>query len=234
MTRASSSLEGKLSDLVRKVLSLAAKDVRCELRTRYALNALLMFAVVTLVVIGLTAGQGEHSSHMHASLIWIVILFSLMQALSGGFVKEEESGTADTLRVYAEPRVVYLGKLLLGLALAWALLVVLVPLYLILMDLDVDSMSHFLLCLLLGSTGIAASTTIIAAIVSRASIKGALFAVLSFPLLLPVLLSAIFATEVVLRGGEWSDMWPYVKILIAYPIIVVTVSYMLFDYVWEG
>ena len=87
--------------------------------------------------------------------------------------------------------------------------------------------------MLLGSIGIASATTIIAAIVSKATVRGALFAVLSFPLLLPVLLSAISAVSTALRGTDFAEMWPHVKILIAYPIIVVTISYVLFDYVWN-
>jgi heme exporter protein B len=215
------------------VLALTAKDIRCELRTRYALNALAMFAIITLIVVGLTIGQERISSTLHASLIWIVVLFSSMQALAASFIKEEESKTADTLRIFADPGVVYTGKLLFSLALSAFLLVILVPLYIVLMDLDVPSLWRFLLVVCLGAFGIASATTIIAAIVSKASVKGALFAVLSFPLLLPVLLSAMKATDIVLFAGNFDDMWNYIRILIAYPIIVITLSYILFEYVWS-
>ena len=226
-------LEGRLSGWVKRAASLAAKDIRCELRTRYALNALAMFAVITLVVVGLTVGQNIESPLLHAALIWIVILFSSLQALAASFIKEEEANTADTLRIFAEPAVIYTGKLLFSLTLMGFLLIILIPLYVVLMDLDVPTYSGFLLCILLGSIGIASATTIIAAIVSKASIKSALFAVLSFPILLPVLLSAISATEVVLRGGNLGETWSYLKILIAYPVIVITFSYILFEYVWS-
>jgi heme exporter protein B len=64
-------------------------------------------------------------------------------------------------------------------------------------------------------------------------VKGALFAVLSFPLLLPVLLSAMKATDIVLFDGNIDEMWNYTRILIAYPVIVITLSYILFEYVWS-
>jgi heme exporter protein B len=233
MNRMSNDSETGLSGWAKRVAALAAKDIRCELRTRYALNALAMFAVITLVVVGITVGREIVSPSLHASLIWIVILFSAMQALSASFVKEEESNTSNTLRLFADPGVVFAGKLLFSFALTGFLLVILVPLYIILMNLDVPKMLLFLLGILLGSIGVASATTIIAAIVSKATARGALFAVLAFPLLLPVLLSAISATSVVLGGGEFGEMWPHIKILIAYPIIVVTMSYVLFDYVWS-
>jgi len=233
MNMMSNDSETTLSSWAKRVVSLAAKDVRCELRTRYALNALAMFAVITLVVVGISVGREIVSASLHASFIWIVILFSSMQALSASFVREEESNTSNTLRLFADPGVVYAGKLLFSFALTGFLLVILVPLYVVLMDLDVPSVLPFLLCAVLGSIGIASATTIIAAIVSKATVRGALFAVLAFPLLLPVLLSAISATSVVLWGGAFGEMWPHIKILIAYPIIVVTMSYMLFEYVWS-
>ncbi len=225
--------EMRLSHWAKRAVSLAAKDIRCELRTRYALNGLAMFAVVTLVVVGITVGREMVSPSLHAAFIWIVILFSSMQALAVSFIREEESRTADTLRLFAEPGVVYVGKLLFSLALTGFLLVILIPLYVILMDVEMPSAIRFLVSIVLGSLGIASATTIIAAIVSKAAVRGALFAVLSFPLLLPVLLSAVSVTSVVLRGGDFAEMWPHVKILIAYPVIVVTISYVLFDYVWN-
>ena len=233
MTSVKSNWESKLSDWISRVISLTSKDIRCELRTRYAINALAMFSFVTLVVVGLTVGQDLLSAPLHASLFWIVVLFSALQALSASFVKEEEAKTADTLRVYATPGIVYSGKLLFSLVLMGFLLVILIPLYLILMNLEVRSVVQFLVCAVLGSFGIAAATNIIAAIVSRASVKGALFAVLAFPLLLPIILSAVAATGLVLTGSVWGQVWVYLRILIAYPMIVVTLSYILFEYVWN-
>jgi heme exporter protein B len=224
-------LEAGLSHWVSSVVALVAKDIRCELRTRYGLNALVLFAIITLVVVGLTAGQELLSPSLHASLIWIIVLFSSMQALASSFIKEEESKTAQTLRVFASPSVVFVGKLLFSMILLAFLLLILIPLYIVLMDVDLQSPLRFILCMVLGSFGLASATTIIAAMVSKATVKGALFAVLSFPLLLPVLLPSIAATEVAFMGGD--EMWGYLRILIAYPIVVVTLSYLLFEYVWN-
>ncbi len=224
-------MEAGLSLWVNSVIALVVKDVRCELRTRYGLNALVLFAIITLVVVGLTAGQELLSPSMHASLIWIIILFSSMQALASSFIREEESRTAQTLRVFAAPSVVFVGKLVFSILLLAFLLVILIPLYIVLMDVSPQSLLRFVLCMALGSFGLASATTIIAAMVSKATVKGALFAVLSFPLLLPVLLPSIAATEIAFKGGD--EMWGYLKVLIAYPIVVITLSFLLFEYVWN-
>ncbi len=218
---------------IRKVLALTAKDIRVELRTRYAINALALFSVVTVVAVGLTVGIQIDTPSLHAGFIWIAILFSSLQAQSLSFVKEEESKTGDLLRLYSDPGVVYVGKLLFSFALSAFLVVVLVVLYVFLMDLDVPDYIQFVMVIFLGTVGLSAATTIIAAIVSKTAMKGALFAVLSFPLLLPILIAAIGGTESILDGVKWTELFDEVKILIAYPVIVVTLSYMLFEYVWN-
>jgi heme exporter protein B len=218
---------------VDRALALAAKDIRCEFRTRYAVNSLILFAAITLIVMGVTLGQQRLSAHFHAALIWIVILFASMQALASSFIREEETKTAQTLRIFTTSGVIFAGKLLFSVFLMLILLLVMVPLYAVLMNIRVGSVPGFLLCIVMGTLGIASATTIIAAIVAKATVKGALFAILSFPLLLPVLLPAIGATEIAVAGLAFKEMWSYLKILVAYPVIIVTASYLLFDYVWN-
>ncbi|MGI6131749.1 MAG: heme ABC transporter permease CcmB, partial [Bacillota bacterium] len=92
---------------------------------------------------------------------------------------------------------------------------------------------------LLGNLALAASSTIIAAIVSRANAKGALFAVLAFPVTLPGLSSAIRATAAALRGavgysselatGAAGDL----RALAAYSVLMIASSLLLFDFVWD-
>jgi heme exporter protein B len=78
------------------------------------------------------------------------------------------------------------------------------------------------------------ATTITAAMVSRARIKGALFAVLSFPIMIPLVLIAISATSASISGNLEQNYWDSIKILIGYPVILTAVSTLLFDYVWRS
>ncbi len=100
-----------------KALAVLAKDIRTELRTRYSLNALFMFAFTTLVVISFSLGQLGLSAQVLSALYWIIIFFSAMSALAGVFVKEEDTKTAQTLRLFARPSVIYAGKLIYNMLL---------------------------------------------------------------------------------------------------------------------
>jgi len=228
------SMPMRKSNSLAKLKAFVIKDLKVEMRTRYAVNALIMFACVTLFALGVTFSGIRLDATLHAALLWILIYFAGLQGLSGGFIKEEESGTAMALRVYASPQIIFFGKYIHSLIILTILVVFLLPLYYILMNLSVERPVYLLLVIVLGLWGFTASSTITAAIVSKANVKGALFAVLSFPLMLPLLLVAISATTICVGGGDNMKLLDSIKILIAYPVIVTAISYLLFDYIWSN
>ena len=212
---------------------LLAKDLKCEFRTRYALNAILMFALTTLTVVSFSFGAFSLTPRITSSLFWLVIFFSSMSGLAQVFVKEEESRTVNVLKLVATPSTVFLGKFLFNLFLLLLLEIVIVPLFIILMNLSILNLWLFLSVLLLGSLGLVCATTIIAAIISKAHVKGALFAVLSFPILLPLLITAIDGTRLSLEGEAFSAGWGDLRLLISYVVVMFVASLLLFDFVWS-
>ena len=220
--------------LMAKALAVWRKDLRCEFRTRYAINAILLFGVTTLVVVSFAVGQKNLAPEVYAALFWIIIFFSAMSGLAHVFVREEESKTAVVLRLTADTIPVYLGKLGYNLILLGLLQVIIAPLFLILTDAVLGDPVLFVVMIIVGSIGLAGATTLIAAIISRASVKGALFAVLSFPILLPLLIGVINGTTKALTvsGGGFSEAGPELQLLISYAVVMITASLLLFEYVW--
>lgn len=208
--------------------------MRTELRTRYALNALFMFAFTTLVVISFSLGQVSLSTTVHAALYWITMFFSAMSALAGVFIKEEDTKTAQTLRLYARPSIIYTGKLIYNIVLLLILCLLITPFYIIFMHVAVPDPVLFAVIVTLGAIGLAGATTIIGAIVAKANTRGALFAVLSFPVLLPLLVAAISGTNAALNNEGWAGAENDIKLLVAYAVIMITASAVLFDFVWNG
>jgi heme exporter protein B len=157
-----------------------------------------------------------------------------MSGLSRTFVSEEERGTTMTLQLLAPPSAVYFGKLLFNLVLVAGLNAVTVTLYIVLMDgFVIRSADVFALTMGLGSVGFAAAATVIAAIIARASTKGTLYPVLSFPILLPLLLAVINGTRLAVEGAVLSEAAGEFQLLVSYIGVLVTVSTMVFDYVWK-
>jgi heme exporter protein B len=220
--------------LASKAYAVFAKDLRLEWRTRYALNTILMFGVTTLAVVSFSLGQAGLPVKLLAALYWIVVFFSAMAALAQVFTREEEAGTALALRLSADPNAVYLGKLFFNLALLSTMAVIITPLYFIFTDAPADNVLLFIVVLALGIVGLCAATTLVAAIISRAAMRGALFAVLSFPILLLPLILLVSASDSVLLGQGISEILAPLQALIAYIVVMLTASILLFRFVWKA
>ncbi|HVN47872.1 MAG TPA: heme exporter protein CcmB [Bacteroidota bacterium] len=216
------------------IVAVVSKDVRSELRTRYALNALLMFVLIAVATILFALRDDHLSSDVLAGMFWVVIFFTAMSGLSRIFVSEEERGTTFTLQLVATPSVVYWGKLFFNAGLTLLLTGAVAILYIVVFPaFVVQSPSIFIVTLLLGDLGFAASATILAAIIAKAHSKGTLYPVLSFPVLIPLLMTVMQSTAKALDGENISDAFGDFQILIAYLLIMAGGSYLLFDYVWK-
>ena len=217
--------------------AILAKDLRSEWRTRIAVNALFLFAFAVLVLVGYAVGPTrlapEDRPTVNAVLLWIVIFFSAMTGLSRVFVKEEEAGTAAALRLSAPPAAVLLGKYLVNVVLLFAVTAFIVPLFLVLTSFSIACPPLFVVLLVLGGLGLAGASTFTAALVSKAAAKGALFAVLSIPLLLPPLIAAVSGTQVAAREEDFAAGLDFVRVLVAYDGVVTTAAFALFDAVWR-
>ena len=227
MSRAASSWAAEAS-------AVFLKDWRCELRTRYSLNTVLLFAVTTLVVVSVSLGPLGTNPQARATvlpmLLWLILLFAAAAGLPRVFGAEEERHTATALRLAATPSALFAGKLAYSLTLFLTIEAVTAPLFVAMMQMPVARPLLFTAALLGGGYGLAAASTLVAAIVGQARGQGTLFAVLSFPVLLPLLLLAIEVTRVAVTGVGAGDFLPQ---LLLYDAAVTVAGLMLFPAIWN-
>ena len=217
-----------------KSYSLFLKDFKSELRTRYAINALAMFIIVAISVILFSVGNEKISPSLTGGLFWVVFFFTAMSGLSRAFVSEEERGTSLTLQLIAAPSTVFLGKLLFNIILVFAMNTIIAVLYSAIFEaFIIQNFVLFLVSFVLGNIGLAVSSTIIAAIIAKAGAKGTLYPVLSFPILLPLILTSVQLTLFSLDGISFERAKFELAIVVSYDIIMMTASYMLFDFIWK-
>jgi len=206
------------------------KDGICEFRTRYAVSALFMFALISLASISMSIGAASLPADLTAALLWVLLFFCAMAGLSRVFVQEEESGTIIALQIYGSGQAVLFGKLLFNILMLLALTMLIIPLFIIFLNVDIYHWPIFIVVLILGDIGIAAASTITAAMVAKTQGKNALFTVLTFPLLLPQFLSCISATAKILMNvkPDISD----ILFMAAYNVVLMIASSIVFDYLW--
>jgi len=218
----------------KSIQAIVAKDVQSELRTRYALNALLMFVLTTVSIILFAIRGDQPSSAVLAGMFWVVVFFSAMSGLSRVFVSEEERGTAMTLQLVAISSSVYFGKLIFNILLTLSLVLGVTVVYTVAFPgFTIQSLDIFLTTVALGSLGLASAATIIAAIIAKANTRGTLYPVLSFPILIILLMSVMNATAKALDGVPFEEAAVDFVVLISYVMVITAGSYLLFDYVWK-
>jgi len=212
------------------VWAIVRKEGLSEWRTRYGLNAALLFAVTTLASVSFAMGRIGDRTDVMSALLWIVILFAAVTSLSHAFVREVEAHTMTLLRLVATPTAIAVGKLVFNLLFLVALEVVTVPLFLILMGGPPPRWGVFLTVLGLGSVALAGASTLVGALIAQTRGRGALFAGVSFPLLLPMLAAAVSATR-----AQWAGLpvAAELRLLAAYAAAMLAASFLLYDHLWE-
>lgn len=209
------------------------KDVRIELRSRYAVNALLMFVLAALLLVLFAIGQQPVSERVQSALLWIVILFSASIGLGRSFVAEEEGGTVLLLQLNTRASMVFAGKLLFNLVLVAGMTGVAVATFLVLLGVTVRAPGLLAATLALGALGLSGATTLLAALIARAARRGPLLPVLLLPVLVPLLVSVVSATRKAILGLRWIDAQDELLTLVGFAGATITAAVLLFDYVWR-
>jgi heme exporter protein B len=228
-----------LGDLVRASWAVFRKDLRVELRTRYALNALLMFVLCTALVASFYLGpqlqrRDDSANATLAVLLWIAILFAALTGLARSFVGEEEAQTTLFLRLHAPTLAVFWGKWLVNVLLLSVLILLTTLFFGILTGLRVANLPVFVLVLGAGGLGLATATTIIAAIIAQASARSALFAALAVPVVFPLLILVVRVTDQAITGTTWNVVRPDLVGIVAYVVTLIVATIWLFPFVWEA
>ncbi|MDP4200499.1 MAG: heme exporter protein CcmB [Bacteroidota bacterium] len=212
------------------------KDLRIEFRTRYGVSAVVMFLLITVAVILYSTPGEQLQPSIISALLWIALFFGAMTGLARSFVSEEERGTALLLRLYASGDSVMIGKLIynLGLMLMLAVSAVVFFLFFFARDFNVRDWGIFWLQLVLGAAGVAAVSTILSALISRASQKGALLPILALPVLMPLVIATTDATRIAIEvPNAWVGARGDILILLSFDVAMMLVSYVLFDVIWK-
>ncbi len=212
------------------VWAVLAKECRSEWRTRYGLNAALLFAITTLVAVSFAVGRLPDRTDLLAALLWVVLLFASLASLAHTFVREIDGRTMTFLRLVASPTAIALGKLLFNLLFLALLEIVIVPIYLLLMGGPSPRWGPFLALLALGSLALAAATTLVGALIAQTRGRGSLFAGVSIPVLLPIFAAAVSGTRVQWEGGAVGGE---LRLLSAYAVAMLAAGLLLYDHLWE-
>lgn len=214
-----------------RILNNIKKDFLIEFRNRSAVNISFAFAGITTLSVSLAAGGAPFTPVVHAIIFWIILFFSAMSGLAHIFIREEEEKNSLFLSLYYSPEEIYLSKLIFNIILFLSISVIVTALYLFFLQVFPVYPLLFILTVISGCFAIASITTILGAIVSKAGSGSSLFTVISFPILLPVLWTAISLTSVSIDGSGVQE-YRNIVFLLAFSGVIISVSYLTFKFIW--
>ena len=211
-------------------LALLRKEIVLEWRQRYAIGGILLYVFSTIFVVYLSF------QHVKApawnALYWIIILFASVNAIAKSFV--QESGKRQ-LYYYtlAHPTTLVLAKIIYNTLLLFGLAVLAYGTMCVFVGNPIVVPLVFWVAMSLGSFGFAIAFTFISAIAAKANNSGTLMAVLSFPIILPMLLELIRLTVIAIGLLQDTAWLKDVYILLALDTILLTLVFLLFPFLWR-
>ena len=217
-------------NLLKETSYLIQKELTLEWRQKYAISGILLYVLSTVFIIYISLIDVQ--PQIWNVLFWIIILFASVNAILKSFT--QESG-ARQLYYYqlASPIAVILSKIIYNAFLLGLLSVLTFAAFGLVAGNPVKDYWQFSLALLLGSWGFSIVFTFISSIASKANNSGTLMAILSFPLVIPILMTLVKMSANALRLINDTSIDKDIMILVSIDLILVGLALVLFPYLWR-
>ena len=216
--------------LFKQIQYLIVKELKLEMRNKYALGGILLYVVSTVFVCYLSFKKIIDPRTWNA-LFWIILLFASINAVAKSFISETR-GKLLYLYTLVSPQAVILSKIIYNSLLLTVLSSLCLFVYTLFIGNIIQDIQLFFVTLLLGSFGFSSLLTMVSAIASKSSNNFTLMAILSFPIMIPLLMVLLKLSKNAIDGLEHWDT-NYLMILIFLNVIIVALSYLLFRYLWR-
>ncbi len=216
--------------LAKQIRYLIAKEIKLEMRNKYALGGILLYVVSTVFVSYLSFKQIINAPTWNA-LFWIILLFASINGVAKSFISETR-GRLLYMYTLVSPQAVILSKIIYNSLLLLVISLLCLLVYSLFIGNLIQDLPLFLLTLLLGSFGFSSLLTMVSAIASKTSNNFTLMAILSFPIMMPLLIVLLKLSKNALDGLEHWD-FNYLLVLMFINVIIIALSYLLFRYLWR-
>lgn len=216
-------------------LAIAVKDLRVEVRGRYALVSVLPFAATMLLAFGFALGPGRTLLVQTApGLLWLAALFAAVELFHRSYQAEADGGALEGLLLApVDKGAVYLGKALAAAVQLVVLFVVTDALVVVLFGLPIGSRPGLLaLTVVLGTVGLAALGSLLGLLAVVARSRQAALPLLVLPLVSPILIAAIRCTTVLSTGGT-DQVGGWLGLLAAFDAAMVATGFLVFAHLLE-
>ncbi|POY37820.1 ABC transporter permease [Solitalea longa] len=216
--------------LYSQVRSLIKKELVLEWRSKYAINGILLYIASTVFICYQSFKKVEPVTWN--ALFWIIMLFAAINAVAKSFMNESK-GRQLYYYTLVSPQAIIISKIVYNFLLMIALSVIALFFYNVVFGNTIGDVPLYLVSVLIGSLSFATSFTMISAIASKAGNNATLMAVLSFPVVIPVLMAIIKLSKNAMDGLDRSVSVDEIVLLLGINVIISATSLLLFPYLWR-
>jgi heme exporter protein B len=216
--------------MTRALFTHLAKDLRIEWRSKEAVNSMLFFALLVVVLFSLAFDpRGPFAREIAGGVLSVATMFASVSALNQAWAREIRHQVLDAQRMAPTPGAdMFLAKVLANFLFVTIVQIVLAPVFVVMYNLHILGEAWKLLLVLpLGTWALVANGTFFAALSIRSRNRELLLPLILFPIFIPALLAMVQATGAILTGESDPTLW--IKLLFGYDIIFTTISLLLFD-----
>ena len=216
--------------MTRALFTHLAKDLRIEWRSKEAINSMLFFALLVVVLFSLAFDpRGAFARDIAGGVLCVATMFASVSALNQAWAREIRHQVLDAQRMAPTPGAdMFLAKVLANFLFVTIVQIILAPVFVVMYNLRIlGNPWQLLLVLPLGTWALVANGTFFAALSIRSRNRELLLPLILFPIFIPALLAMVQATGAILTGESDPSLW--IKLLVGYDIVFTTVSLLLFD-----
>ena len=218
----------------KELIHLIKHELNLEFKQKQFISSIVLYIVSTIFVCSLSFTSIADTTIWNA-LFWIIILFSLTNAISKSFLNEN-SEKQIFLYTLINPRVLILGKIIYNLILS--IILVLLSFFIFNFFIQTEGLEGinyglFLLAVLLGSTSISSTLTLVSAIAAKTNNNIGILSILAFPILIPSLLLSIQFSNLAIIGGNLDMANQFIVFLSLINLLIIILSFLLFPYLWR-
>jgi heme exporter protein B len=206
------------------------KDLRLEWRSKDAVNSMLFFSLLVVVIFSFSFNPtAEESRQIAGGLIWVAFLFAAVVALNQTWARELRNQVLDAYRVSPAPAVaLFLAKVIGNFMFVSVLEALMTPLFIVFYSLRALGPGWQLIPVAaLGTWALVVNGTFFAAMSIRTRSREIMLPLLLFPISIPALLAMVEATSSILTGENSAKFW--IVLLAVYDVVFTTVCLLLFE-----
>ena len=215
-----------------QVQTILWKDIRCELRSKQTWMSMGLFALLVLVIFNFAFDlRVDNKAAIAPGALWVAFVFASLLGLGRTITSEQENGSMDRLMLCpVDRKAIYVAKLLGNLIFIAVVEVIALPVFAALFNVPLFT-GQLLPIVLLGTLGIATIGTLFSTIAAATRARELLLPILVFPLIVPVVIGAVRATGALMAPS--IDEPPWLGLMLAFDLIFLSISLLVFEYVIE-